>query len=142
MDCSCTICALDIFLFWCQGSFLFLVSGHLESKSSIKRVLAITAVLALGYSITQVTVNDKFHEIVVDPVEHRMINLHNKYFKFLLIFLHATEMNNNSFLCMFLSGHTRDPVPRQTSICRGLQHLWPWRTALLVGQLLLLLLGQ
>lgn len=31
-----------------------LLSGHLESKSSIKRVLAITAVLALGYSITQV----------------------------------------------------------------------------------------
>lgn len=28
--------------------------GHLESKSSIKRVLAITAVLSLGYSITQV----------------------------------------------------------------------------------------
>uniref|UniRef100_A0A8C2ZA12 Integral membrane protein GPR175 n=1 Tax=Cyclopterus lumpus TaxID=8103 RepID=A0A8C2ZA12_CYCLU len=33
---------------------LGLAFGHLESKSSIKRVLAITAVLALGYSITQV----------------------------------------------------------------------------------------
>ncbi|XP_054606796.2 transmembrane protein adipocyte-associated 1 homolog isoform X1 [Nothobranchius furzeri] len=32
-----------------------LAFGHLESKSSIKRVLAITAVLALGYSITQGT---------------------------------------------------------------------------------------
>lgn len=28
--------------------------GHLESKSSIKRVLAITAVLALVYSVSQV----------------------------------------------------------------------------------------
>lgn len=34
--------------------YLLHVSGHLESKSSIKRVLAITAVLSLGYSITQV----------------------------------------------------------------------------------------
>lgn len=34
-------------------------SGHLESKSSIKRVLAITAVLALGYSITQVMADDE-----------------------------------------------------------------------------------
>ncbi|XP_029906916.1 transmembrane protein adipocyte-associated 1 homolog [Myripristis murdjan] len=34
---------------------LGLAFGHLESKSSIKRVLAITAVLALGYSITQGT---------------------------------------------------------------------------------------
>ncbi|KAG2471122.1 TPRA1 protein, partial [Polypterus senegalus] len=33
---------------------LGLAFGHLESKSSIKRVLAITAVLALAYSITQV----------------------------------------------------------------------------------------
>ncbi|XP_054641744.1 transmembrane protein adipocyte-associated 1 homolog [Dunckerocampus dactyliophorus] len=32
---------------------LGLAFGHLESKSSIKRVLAITAVLALAYSITQ-----------------------------------------------------------------------------------------
>nr|XP_054606803.1 transmembrane protein adipocyte-associated 1 homolog isoform X3 [Nothobranchius furzeri] len=32
-----------------------LAFGHLESKSSIKRVLAITAVLALAYSITQGT---------------------------------------------------------------------------------------
>ncbi|KAM4023068.1 transmembrane protein adipocyte-associated 1 isoform 1-T3 [Anomaloglossus baeobatrachus] len=29
--------------------------GHLESKSSVKRVLAITAVLSLGYSVTQGT---------------------------------------------------------------------------------------
>lgn len=28
--------------------------GHLESKSSIKRVLAITTVLSLAYSVTQV----------------------------------------------------------------------------------------
>ncbi|XP_042263446.1 transmembrane protein adipocyte-associated 1 homolog [Thunnus albacares] len=34
---------------------LGLAFGHLESKSSIKRVLAITAVLALAYSITQGT---------------------------------------------------------------------------------------
>ncbi|KAM8867763.1 transmembrane protein adipocyte-associated 1 homolog [Synchiropus picturatus] len=34
---------------------LGLAFGHLESKSSIKRVLAITAVLALGYSVTQGT---------------------------------------------------------------------------------------
>lgn len=34
---------------------LGLAFGHLESKSSIKRVLAITTVLALGYSITQGT---------------------------------------------------------------------------------------
>ncbi|KAG7271817.1 hypothetical protein CRUP_017894 [Coryphaenoides rupestris] len=34
---------------------LGLAFGHLESNSSIKRVLAITAVLALGYSITQGT---------------------------------------------------------------------------------------
>uniref|UniRef100_A0A671L1V4 Integral membrane protein GPR175 n=1 Tax=Sinocyclocheilus anshuiensis TaxID=1608454 RepID=A0A671L1V4_9TELE len=33
---------------------LGLAFGHLESKSSIKRVLAITAVLSLAYSITQV----------------------------------------------------------------------------------------
>lgn len=30
------------------------LSGHLESKSSIKRVLAITTVLSLAYSVTQV----------------------------------------------------------------------------------------
>lgn len=30
------------------------VPGHLESKSSIKRVLAITTVLSLAYSVTQV----------------------------------------------------------------------------------------
>uniref|UniRef100_A0AAX7TDN6 Integral membrane protein GPR175 n=1 Tax=Astatotilapia calliptera TaxID=8154 RepID=A0AAX7TDN6_ASTCA len=34
---------------------LGLAFGHLESKSSIKRVLAITAVLALAYSVTQGT---------------------------------------------------------------------------------------
>lgn len=33
-----------------------LLSGHLESKSSIKRVLAITTVLSLAYSVTQVSV--------------------------------------------------------------------------------------
>ena len=47
---------LNFFLYtdtsWLCLSFLF--AGHLESKSSIKRVLAITAVLALVYSITQV----------------------------------------------------------------------------------------
>ncbi|XP_073501040.1 transmembrane protein adipocyte-associated 1 [Phyllobates terribilis] len=34
---------------------LGLAFGHLESKSSVKRVLAITAVLSLGYSVTQGT---------------------------------------------------------------------------------------
>lgn len=50
-------------------------SGHLESKSSIKRVLAITAVLALGYSITQVMADDERiinHNYSTDncPAEH------------------------------------------------------------------------
>lgn len=31
-----------------------MLAGHLESKSSIKRVLAITTVLSLAYSVTQV----------------------------------------------------------------------------------------
>lgn len=39
--------------------------GHLESKSSIKRVLAITAVLALAYSITQVTINVEDHNLMI-----------------------------------------------------------------------------
>lgn len=44
-----------LFCFYVYSTFFFLhFSGHLESKSSIKRVLAITAVLSLGYSITQV----------------------------------------------------------------------------------------
>ncbi|XP_046870102.1 transmembrane protein adipocyte-associated 1 homolog isoform X2 [Hypomesus transpacificus] len=43
---------------------LGLAFGHLESKSSIKRVLAITAVLALGYSITQGTLE------ILYPDEH------------------------------------------------------------------------
>lgn len=43
---------------------VFLFSGHLESKSSIKRVLAITAVLALAYSITQVIKDDMISNIV------------------------------------------------------------------------------
>ncbi|KAM9523693.1 transmembrane protein adipocyte-associated 1 homolog isoform 1-T1 [Salvelinus alpinus] len=43
---------------------LGLAFGHLESQSSIKRVLAITAVLALGYSITQGTLE------IVYPDEH------------------------------------------------------------------------
>lgn len=34
-------------------SLLYFI-GHLESKSSIKRVLAITTVLSLAYSVTQV----------------------------------------------------------------------------------------
>lgn len=42
-----------------QWSFFLYLSGHLESKSSIKRVLAITAVLALGYSITQVMTDEE-----------------------------------------------------------------------------------
>lgn len=50
-------------------------SGHLESKSSIKRVLAITAVLALAYSITQVMADDERlinHSYATDncPGEH------------------------------------------------------------------------
>lgn len=32
-----------------------LIPGHLESKSSVKRVLAITTVLSLAYSVTQVS---------------------------------------------------------------------------------------
>ncbi|MEQ2291789.1 Transmembrane protein adipocyte-associated 1 [Ameca splendens] len=43
---------------YCAGMSMtnvLLFSGHLESKSSIKRVLAITAVLALAYSVTQGT---------------------------------------------------------------------------------------
>lgn len=43
---------------------LGLAFGHLESKSSIKRVLAITAVLALAYSITQGTLE------ILYPDEH------------------------------------------------------------------------
>ncbi|KAG9353502.1 hypothetical protein JZ751_018154 [Albula glossodonta] len=43
---------------------LGLAFGHLESKSSIKRVLAITAVLALVYSITQGTLE------IMYPDEH------------------------------------------------------------------------
>ncbi|XP_050968864.1 transmembrane protein adipocyte-associated 1 homolog [Labeo rohita] len=39
---------------------LGLAFGHLESKSSIKRVLAITAVLSLAYSITQGTLEIRF----------------------------------------------------------------------------------
>ncbi|XP_073707752.1 transmembrane protein adipocyte-associated 1 homolog [Garra rufa] len=39
---------------------LGLAFGHLESKSSIKRVLAITAVLSLAYSITQGTLEIQF----------------------------------------------------------------------------------
>lgn len=34
-------------------------AGHLESKSSVKRVLAITAVLSLGYSVTQVNYSER-----------------------------------------------------------------------------------
>lgn len=49
-------CCLCTFFFFSHVSFSFL-TGHLESKSSIKRVLAITAVLALAYSITQVMLN-------------------------------------------------------------------------------------
>ncbi|XP_018580822.2 transmembrane protein adipocyte-associated 1 homolog [Scleropages formosus] len=43
---------------------LGLVFGHLESKSSIKRVLAITTVLSLGYSVTQGTLE------ILYPDEH------------------------------------------------------------------------
>lgn len=32
-----------------------IITGHLESKSSVKRVLAITTVLSLAYSVTQVS---------------------------------------------------------------------------------------
>uniref|UniRef100_A0A8C1WML8 Integral membrane protein GPR175 n=1 Tax=Cyprinus carpio TaxID=7962 RepID=A0A8C1WML8_CYPCA len=39
---------------------LGLAFGHLESKSSVKRVLAITAVLSLAYSITQGTLEIRF----------------------------------------------------------------------------------
>ncbi|XP_051567363.1 transmembrane protein adipocyte-associated 1 homolog [Myxocyprinus asiaticus] len=39
---------------------LGLAFGHLESKSSIKRVLAITAVLSLAYSITQGTLEIRY----------------------------------------------------------------------------------
>lgn len=39
---------------------LGLAFGHLESKSSIKRVLAITAILALAYSITQGTLEIRY----------------------------------------------------------------------------------
>ncbi|KAM4613580.1 transmembrane protein adipocyte-associated 1 homolog [Polymixia lowei] len=42
---------------------LGLAFGHLESKSSIKRVLAITAVLALAYSITQGTLEILYPDI-------------------------------------------------------------------------------
>lgn len=47
------VCAVIFF----QSRLLPFLTGHLESKSSIKRVLAITAVLALAYSITQVMLN-------------------------------------------------------------------------------------
>lgn len=42
----------------------------------------------------------------------------------------------------FVSGNTWDPLPRQSPVCRRLQHLRSWRTTLLVGQLLFLLPGQ
>ncbi|XP_066554456.1 transmembrane protein adipocyte-associated 1 homolog [Amia ocellicauda] len=42
---------------------LGLAFGHLESNSSIKRVLAITAVLALGYSITQGTLEILYPDV-------------------------------------------------------------------------------
>ncbi|XP_010879074.1 transmembrane protein adipocyte-associated 1 homolog [Esox lucius] len=42
---------------------LGLAFGHLESKSSIKRVLAITTVLALGYSITQGTLEILYPDV-------------------------------------------------------------------------------
>uniref|UniRef100_A0A8C9EV43 Integral membrane protein GPR175 n=1 Tax=Pavo cristatus TaxID=9049 RepID=A0A8C9EV43_PAVCR len=51
-----------LYLFW--GDLIFstswfnlcsLIPGHLESKSSVKRVLAITTVLSLAYSVTQGT---------------------------------------------------------------------------------------
>ncbi|XP_006631071.1 transmembrane protein adipocyte-associated 1 homolog [Lepisosteus oculatus] len=42
---------------------LGLAFGHLESKSSIKRVLAITAVLALAYSITQGTLEILYPDV-------------------------------------------------------------------------------
>lgn len=35
---------------------IFVQLGHLESKSSVKRVLAITTVLSLAYSVTQVSI--------------------------------------------------------------------------------------
>lgn len=38
---------------WLTSMFL---PGHLESKSSIRRVLAITTVLSLAYSVTQARV--------------------------------------------------------------------------------------
>ncbi|KAL4655643.1 hypothetical protein GN956_G5343 [Arapaima gigas] len=43
---------------------LGLAFGHLESKSSVKRVLAITTVLSLGYSVTQGTLE------ILYPDEH------------------------------------------------------------------------
>lgn len=44
------------------------------------------------------------------------------------------------WLCF--TGNTGDPLPRQSPVCRRLQHLRTRRTTLLVGQLLFLLPGQ
>lgn len=50
---------------------VFLFSGHLESKSSIKRVLAITAVLALAYSITQVITSNSISNVIGQSQESK-----------------------------------------------------------------------
>lgn len=44
--------------------------------------------------------------------------------------------------CVIYEGHSGDFVSRQSPVCRRLQHLRSRRKTLLVGQLLLLLLGE
>lgn len=62
-----TLCPLCVQILWEITRFfllaielsvviLGLAFGHLESKSSIRRVLAITTVLSLAYSVTQARV--------------------------------------------------------------------------------------
>uniref|UniRef100_A0AAX7V0C1 Integral membrane protein GPR175 n=1 Tax=Astatotilapia calliptera TaxID=8154 RepID=A0AAX7V0C1_ASTCA len=63
---------------------LGLAFGHLESKSSIKRVLAITAVLALAYSVTQVMADGRLN-IVSNDYHHDILWQE---------ILHADELNN------------------------------------------------
>lgn len=117
---------LGVTLYLWRSIFCFIAAGHLEGKLSIKRVLAITAVLALAYSITQVRVRPK-----------RELTNHNQ-----LINTSLAVFEMHIFLYINLTGYTGDPVPRSASLCWWFQHLRSWRTTFLVGQLLLLLPGN
>lgn len=117
---------------WCS-IVCFITAGHLESKSSIKRVLAITAVLALAYSITQVRARTKRGL----PNPNQLMNILLAISK---IYIYLLNKCMNAWFK--ITGYTGDSLPRSASLCWWFQYLRSRRPTFLVGQLLLLLPGN